>query len=374
MNKIGIDCRLWSESGVGRYIRNLVNQLAQIDRHNQYTLFFRKKEFEEVALPGKNFEKKVVDIRWHTIAEQFKFPSILNQKNFDLVHFPYFSVPIFYNRPFVVTIHDLILHHYPTGEASTLPLPLYRLKYLGYQFIIRQVARKAKNIITVSESTRKEIIKYLHVKENKITVTLEGIDSAIISISNNKTLVKEPYFLHIGNVYPHKNTDRLLQAFQKVISTHNGVKLIFVGKKDFFFSKLIQNINKNSMTNEVLYIGEVSDSELASLYKSALALITCSLMEGFDLPLLEALANKCLILASDIPVHHEITQDNALFFNPYDVENIVEKMKNVLDSGNAGRYSEMKKKGILRSEQFSWRDMAARTLNIYESCFSATSV
>src|SRR5882672_11359440 len=127
--RIGIDARLWNETGVGRYIRNLVANLAQIDKTNEYVLFV-KTGFKIKDLGFKNDKWKIVetDIHWHTLKEQLLFPAVLNKENLDLMHFPYFSHPIFYNKPFVVTIHDLIMNHSLTGKASTFPYPLYLMK------------------------------------------------------------------------------------------------------------------------------------------------------------------------------------------------------------------------------------------------------
>src|SRR5579872_4995215 len=112
--KIAIDCRLWNETGVGRYIRNLVEELGFLDSKNEYIPFFKKEEYETVPLPGKNFQKRLADIPWHSLQEQREFKKLLEKENVDLVHFPYFSYPIGYKRKFVITIHDLIIDHFPT--------------------------------------------------------------------------------------------------------------------------------------------------------------------------------------------------------------------------------------------------------------------
>src|SRR5688500_10441305 len=159
--KIGIDCRLWNETGVGRYIRNLVWELSRLDKKNKYVLFFRKEEFEKVCSPGKNFQKRLADIRWHSVKEQTSFIPILRRENLDLIHFPYYSLPVFYGGPFVVTIHDLIPLHRKTGQASTLPSPLYRAKLLAFKFIVSVAARSAKKIIAPSIASKEDIVKYL---------------------------------------------------------------------------------------------------------------------------------------------------------------------------------------------------------------------
>src|SRR5258708_1802045 len=270
--KIGIDARLWSETGVGRYIRNLVKNLAEIDHKNQYILYLTENEFKTVELPGKNFEKRLTFIRWHTLQEQLLFASLLYKDTLDLVHFPYFSFPIIYNRPFVITIHDLILHHFPTGQASTLPLWMYRTKLESYKFLITRGAKKAKKVLTVSNTTKGEIVDHLKVPENKIVVTYEGIDESLQlamkhPIKDNQN--KNKYFLYVGNAYPHKNLERLLKAFAQFAKDAPKVNLILVGKEDFFYTQLNKLRWELGLGSVVIFKHDVSDEELVSLYRHA---------------------------------------------------------------------------------------------------------
>ena len=300
-----------------------------------------------------------MDIHWHTFEEQLKFPAILDKENLDLVHFPYFSVPIFYNKPFVVTIHDLILHHFPTGQASTLPWPVYWIKLLGYRFVMKMAAQKAQKIITVSQATKDEIITHLHAEPNKIVVTYEGIDEKITNSKSQITnkIQNTKYFLYVGNAYPHKNLERLIEAFR------NDAHLILVGKEDFFYKRLKEKVRKMGLENRIIFLGEVTDGELVGLYKNALALVAPSLMEGFGLPILEAMSNKCLVLASDIPVHHEIAGDVAIYFDPKNVDDMSKKMMSI-------EISDRIQKGLDKAKMFSWEKMAKETLSVYESSIS----
>src|SRR6266702_2246304 len=225
--RIGIDARLWNETGVGRYIRNLVWQLQILDTKNEYVLFVSKRlKTEDLGFKNDKWKIITTDIHWHTTEEQIRFPKILEKENLDIVHFPYFSVPIFYNRPFIITIHDLIINHYPTGKASTLPSPIYYFKLMSYKFIIKQAAKKARKIIAVSQATKNEIVQHLGVLEEKIFVTYEGV------IENSKFKVQnvpkgilvtkfqfenQKYLLYVGNAYPHKNLERLVDAFALVV-------------------------------------------------------------------------------------------------------------------------------------------------------------
>lgn len=380
--RIGIDARLWMESGVGRYIRNLVKNLLLIDKKNEYVLFVLSKDYEEIKaeLLIKNDKWKIVktDIKWHTLSEQLKFPSLLYKENLDLVHFPYFSVPVFYNKPFVITIHDLIINHFPTGTASTLPSYLYNLKLMGYNFIISEASKKTKKIITVSNATKKEIIEHLRVPEDKIEVTYEGVgkefSNSNFQIPNNSQntkykILNTKYFLYVGNAYPHKNLERLLEAFKSLKFKYPDVSLVLVGKEDYFSKRLKDKVKSVNIDNKIIFYGEVKDSELINLYKNAKALIMPSLMEGFGLPLIEGMANKCTILCSDIEVFKEICKDAAFYFNPKDILDIVNKIEE-LYLNKEKDLEKRKEIGLERSKLFSWEKMARETLKIYESSIS----
>ncbi|HUD04860.1 MAG TPA: glycosyltransferase family 1 protein [Patescibacteria group bacterium] len=424
--RIGIDCRLWEQTGVGRYTRNLVENLQKVDKKNDYVLFMRKEDHDAIQnskFKIQNSKWKIVktDIKWHSLSEQLKFPTIIRREHLDLMHFPYFSVPIFYNRPYIVTIHDLIINHFSTGKASTLAYPSYLAKREAYEFVIKQAAKGAKKIITPSNATKQEIIDHLKIAENKIDVIYEAAE-----IKNQESRIKNQeygkYFLYVGNAYPHKNLERLVQAFKILTRGTIGVnigatrqsrfsddarqtlsqsskstrslneslsskpvnndatafdlpqsglahdpslsnlKLILVGEKDYFY----QRLEKENQSDNIIFYGKASDKELVSLYTNAVVLVAPSLMEGFGLPVLEAMSLGCLVVASDIPAFKEIAGDNALYFNPQDENDIYLRLKDVLE--NEEKYREEKlEKALRKSQQFSWEKAAEQTLNVYES-------
>lgn len=370
--RIGIDARLWNETGVGRYIRNLVENLLEIDTANEYVLFVDQKTALELKSQNKIARKNVkiieTNIRWHTLEEQELFPKVLEKENVDLVHFPYFSVPIFYKGPYVITIHDLIIHHYPTGKASTLPSLVYWIKLLGYKYVIKKAAQHSQKVITVSEATKKEIEKHLHVPGEKITVTYEGVENgAKFKTQSSKFEFKDhKYFLYVGNAYPHKNLDRLVEAFGLVCEEDPEVKLILVGKDDYFYRRLKDTVSKLGISQNIIFAGFVTDEELQGYYQHAKAIIMPSLMEGFGLPGLEAMRLGCPVLASDIPSLKEIYQDAALYFDPLAVDSMHATIRKVLtERKSVDLYIEKGKKRVLF---FSWKKMTEQTLKIYESC------
>ena len=373
--KIGIDARLFNQTGVGRYTSNLIENLLETDKSNNYVLFVRNEDFDQVKLKIKNLTRSTssgqelkiirVDIPWHSIKEQVYFSQILNNENLDLVHFPYFSVPISYNRPFIVTIHDLIIHHFPTGKASTHPSFIYMLKILGYKYVISRACKNAKKIIAVSKATKDEIVDHLKIPEDKISVIYEAADQ---QISNPKSQIANKsintkYFLYVGNVYPHKNVEKLINAFEILLQYFPNAELIFAGKEDYFYKRLKNFVKKLGHEKNIKFSGYVPDEELSNLYKNAVALVVPSLMEGFGLPPLEAMSNMCLVLASDIKALKEICGEDALYFDPYDENDMAEKMK----AAYLGEFDrEIIERGFERSKEFSWRKMAKETLKIYK--------
>lgn len=378
--KIGIDARLWNETGVGRYIRNLVEQLQKIDKTNTYILFVRRADISSIKhyISSEKWKLVNTDIRWHTLQEQLHMPKLLEKEDLNLVHFPYFSVPILYKGKFVVTIHDLILHHFATGQASTLPLPLYNLKLYGYKYIISKAAKKAQRVITVSQATKDEIIKHLKIPKEKVVVTYEGVDKKISNgksssnLSEDKQIlnIKEPYFLYVGNAYPHKNLTHLLLAFRKLIKERaSKVKLILVGREDYFYKRLKQKVKNLELSDSVVFKDYVTDEKLGYLYSHALAVVLPSLMEGFGLPGLEAMSRKCLVLASDIPVHREIYSQAALYFNPQNIEEIKNMLLSVLNTPKS-EFNKNIDLGAARTIQFDWEKMANQTLAVYQEAAS----
>ena len=362
--KIGIDCRLWDETGVGRYTRNLVLNLQNLDKKNSYALFVLSKDRKEILeqIPNDKFKIIGTDIKWHTLGEQVKFPQILNRENLDLMHFPYFSVPIFYNRQFVVTIHDLIQNHYASGHASTLPYPLYLLKRIGYRKVLNYAVSKSRKIIVPLMSVKEDLIKTLKVPGDKIIVTQEGFDSNIRKGKVSENILKaskDSYFLYVGNAYPHKNLETLIKSFNSI---KPNVNLVLVGKEDFFYKRLKERKNPR-----LIFLHNVSDSELFHLYTHSVAVVSASLMEGFGLISLEALGAGAIPVVSDIPAFREVCGDAAIYFDPKDIQDIVKKLKQALDLKDSEK-KEIKTRAGVVVKKFSWQKMAKETLGIYESC------
>jgi glycosyltransferase involved in cell wall biosynthesis len=177
--RIGIDCRLWNEGGVGRYIRNLVWNLAELDKKNEYVLFLQSNNslIHNSQLTNRsNVEIKYTNCKWHSLSEQITFWQELEKEKLDLMHFTYFSHPILYNHPFVITVHDLTILKYKTGRATTKSYPLYLLKRRGYTEVLKHGIYKSVKIIVPTRFVKQDILENFRVPAEKIVVTYEGAD------------------------------------------------------------------------------------------------------------------------------------------------------------------------------------------------------
>jgi len=366
--RIGIDARLWNETGVGRYIRSLFQYLAEVDKENEYIWFFGKKEFESIELPSKKWKKVQTNIHWHTLAEQLILPWVFYRQKLDLLHFPYFSFPILYPKKFVVTIHDLIFDHYKTGKASTLPGWFYIIKKIGYHTVLWASVKRAEKILTLSTDAKNEIVDHYHAKPDKIVVTyesgkLEDPRTAFIGGEFDQMRKLQPYILYVGNAHPHKNVEMLILAMQK-LRQKRDIRLVLVGSDTFFYPKLREFIKEKKAQEYVIVIGSVPNEAIAGWYHFAQALVTASKMEGFGIPPLEAMSVGCPVIVSDIPVFHEVYGDAAVFFDQNDPLAIAERIDKTL--ANKVLLKQLIERGHKKANSYSWKKTVEETAAVYK--------
>lgn len=371
--KIVIDARMYGteNGGIGRYIMKLVQELQAIDKKNEYVLLLRKKHFDSLNTPER-WSKELVDIRHYSFSEQISLAHKLKSLNPDLVHFPHFNVPINYKGDYIVTIHDLLMHKRTGMGATTLPYWLYLVKRAGYKTVFNKAISRAKKIIVPTNFVKNEIAKAYPDTLDRLSVVYEGVDEGVFKqkvssgyLRRNK--IEKPYFLYVGSVYPHKNVERAIEAVVALNSqSDKKIKLVIVTPRNVFQERLNQFTNNQNARDVVHFTGYVEDHDLSVLYSNAAAFVYPSKEEGFGLPGLEAMANECLVVASDIPVFKEVYKDNALYFNPLDFSSIEKAMKEALLLSEVDR-EKIVKKAKKFAEGYSWRNNAKETLNIYNS-------
>ncbi|MFA5359166.1 MAG: glycosyltransferase family 1 protein [Patescibacteria group bacterium] len=373
--KILIDARMYGprgSKGLGRYIKEIIDGLVRQDSQNEYVILLQRENWDDFAeKPG--FHKVLAPWRWYTLAEQIYLPRLIKKEKPDLVHFPHFNVPLFYFfSPFVVTIHDLLLRQYPSRRASTLGPIKYWLKNIGYRLIVWAAVWRAKKIITISDFTKTEILKYYPlVDRNKIEVVYEGVSKLekemIEKKDDNDVLLRynitDPFILYVGSAYPHKNLDKLILAFARPEKNWTG-KLVLVGKKDYFYQRLEEGVQELN-TKSVLFLGYIPDSDLAVLYRQARVYVFPSLYEGFGLPPLEAMSWGLPVVASDIPSLREVIGDAYEKFNPKSVSDILQKIKNVLTDNV--KQEKLRYLGLEQIKKYNWDATVKKHIDIYHA-------
>lgn len=365
MKKIGIDARLYSQTGVGTYLKNLIYFLEKKELKDElFYIYLLPEDYNRLSFQNKNVIKKRVNYRWHSVGEQLGFALKLYSDGLELMHFTYFSYPVFYWKKFITTVHDVTPLLFKTGKASTKNQLVYNIKHLFFRIILRCQIEKAIKIITPTYTVKKQLEDIYGEKiSKKIYPIYEGVNYQILKSKENKELGKKfnNFFIYVGNFYPHKNVEKLIQAFS-TIKTSN--KLLLFGPSDFFKSRLFQLINRLKQEKRILFVNSLSTENLVFFYKNALALIHPSLSEGFGLPLIEAAHFNCPIIASDIKVFKELLGDNYLSFDPNNVNDMTEKIKSFIEQKPKFNYENILKR-------YSFEKMTDETVKIYQEVLSS---
>lgn len=361
---IGIDARLMSETGVGRYIRNLISGLEGISTNHRFFVYLSKKGFESFIPASDRFIPRLADVHWHTASEQVLLPKIFMADRLDVLHEPYVSIPIFYPGRMVVTVHDLTLLTKTTGLASRLPKAVYTLKKMGLRTIMSRGLSNATKIIAVSRATADDIVSHYPRTAGKITVISEGVDEQLIQTPIQKPDVPQPYFLAVGNAYPHKNLAFLCEAFVRYREkSGEDIRLVLAGREDYFYRKLAGNPSFIRGGDHILRVEPETDTQLANLYRGAEALVFPSAAEGFGLPIIESLALGTPVLCSDIAVFREVAGTHATYIPVGDADAWAKTL---------GGKQYRKRIPVAVSEHiietYSWKNTARQTLDLYEHC------
>jgi len=300
--------------------------------------------------------------RYLSLKGSLKLLNKLRQSPY-LVHFPsqhFGRHGLFLRKPFIVTVHDLVRICFPFAN-ETIPQKLgLKLDVLGL--------RKAQHIVAVSKCTKTDLIRYLKIPATNISVIYNGVDCNVF-----KPLACRrydfPYLLYVGTERPRKNLITLFAAFS-ILKRNNillDLKLVKVGspgRMSKFRQATLHEIRRLGLENEVIFIDYASDEDLATYYSSAVALVMPSLYEGFGLPLIEAMACGCPVIAANSSSLPEVAEDAALFFTPGDSLELVRLVQRVVTEPTTR--NEMIGRGFDRVTHFSWERSAQETLQLYQ--------
>lgn len=358
---IAIDARIIYTS-TGRYVDRLLQYLQQIDSTNDYVVLLRAKDYDRWQPTKPNFRKEIADYPPYTFREQLAFAWQLYQLQPDLVHFTAPHPPLLYFGAQVTTVHDLTLINF-VNKRKTNPLKdLYknRLKPLVFKGVMRSIVRRSQAIITPTNFVRQQLITGYNGDPDKITATHEAGEKPSTKSSPIAKLKGKKFILYVGNAYPYKNLETLVEAFH--IAKLKDHQLVLAGKPDYFYRELGEFVAQRNIQN-VYFPGFVSDEELAWLYQHAKLYAFPSLSEGFGLPGLEAMTYGLPVASSTATCLPEVYGEAAVYFDPTDPHDIAKVITSTLNDGKL--LAKLKKAGPNHAATFSWERMAKHTLDIY---------
>lgn len=257
--------------------------------------------------------------------------------------------PLFYKNQ-IITIHDLSFFANPRWFS--------RAYTWFYKLATPIVAQSAKKIITVSEFSKSEIIKYLNVDRSKITVIHNAVANELVDKNLAEKFIEEKYVLAVSSIDPRKNLQRLLNVFAE--PELQNMKLVLVGKKAEHFNVKLKQLSQN-----VVFTGYVSDEDLKKLYKNSELFIYPSLYEGFGIPPLEAMSNNSAVILSNIPSLKEIFGDAADYVDPYNESEIKQVLLRCLSSNNIR--DTLKQKGMNKSTEYSWEKSGNSLISLIDT-------
>jgi glycosyltransferase involved in cell wall biosynthesis len=359
--KIVIDARN-RRSSTGRYTDRLIENLQDIDNTNNYTILIEPGD--NWRMKNKNF--RTVPCRFAQFSfnplDQIAFAWQLHRLKPDLVHFTMTQQPLLYFDRIVTTTHDLtMLEH---TRPSRFPAWLHSIGMVLYRFLFWWSHRKSDRIIVPTNYVKGDLAKLEPFTAKKTVVTHEAADLPVSGKPEPLKGVKQPFILHVGAPYPHKNIKRLIQAFAKLKKTNPNLQLILPGNmKDQFKRDFAKWVGASPARDSIQAPGFVSDEELKWLYENAEAYVLPSLSEGFGIPGLEAMLHGCPLVSSNATCLPEVYGEAAHYFDPKDTDDMAKKMDEVIADKKLQK--QLVEKGKKQVKKYSWAKMAEETLGVY---------
>lgn len=361
---IGIDARMVAGvSGIPRYIEQVTTHMAAQKTPHTFVLFVlpeTKKQIEEgVYLETlQSWQIIAVDIAWYSWQEQVILPRIFSKYHIDIMFFPHWNVPLWYNKPYIVMIHDLIMYHFPKREATTLGPLMYAIKDAVHRQVVAHAAKHAQTIMVPTQFTKQDVCSTLKIDPNKVVVNYEApLPMVAPPVDTLQPCIDTPYVLYVGNAYPHKNLSRLLAAWKIVEQQHSRLSLVLIGQESHWYDNLTQSEDYAALERIYTYHG-VDDTQLANMYACARAFIFPSLYEGFGLPPLEAMQHGVPVIASSASCLPEVLGEAAIYIDPYNPEHIAHTILQVVQDTDI--QSMLLHNAAKQLAQFSWEKHVQR--------------
>lgn len=355
---IAIDARVIN-SGTGTYVAKLLKYLQEIDTSNNYTVLLREKDKDYWKPSAPNFTTRIAEFDNYSIAEQVGFKKLLDELSPDLVHFCMPQQPIFYRGRRVTTMHDMTLLKTYNSDKNWL---VFHIKQFIGRYVWKRVATLSDHVIAISENTKREYQEFTHISDDKLSVIYEAGEAEINKIMPYTALPFEEFVLYVGQQPDYKNIRRLIQAHQVLLETHPNLGLVLVGRMnpDTAANKRWSDTQGH---RNVHFTGYIPDSQRDWLFTKTRAYVFPSLMEGFGLPPLEAMAYGTPVVSSNASCMPEVLGDAAEYFDPLDVNDIAAAIVRVVDDEVLRQNLVMR--GHAQVAKYSWKRMAEATHAVY---------
>lgn len=355
---IVIDARVIN-SGTGTYVAKLLKYLQEIDTTNNYTVLLREKDKDYWKPSAPNFTTRVAEFDNYSLAEQIGFKKLLDELSPDLVHFCMPQQPILYKGKRVTTMHDMTLLKTYNSDKNWL---VFHFKQFLGGFAWKRIAKISDHVIAISENTKREYQEYTHIPDERISVVYEAGETELDQVEPYDALPFKRFILYVGQQPDYKNIRRLIRAHQKLLETDPELGLVLVGRMN-------PDTTANKKWSEaqghrnVHFTGYINDPQRDWLFTKTLAYVFPSLMEGFGLPPLEAMAYGTPVVSSCTSCMPEILGDAAEYFDPLDVDDMAAAIKKVISDETLRQ--DLVARGHAQVKKYSWKRMAKQTHAIY---------
>lgn len=366
--RIAIDARgvnWYKGTGIGTYTDNILTQLLNIDDENYYHLYWSGDDYERFN--SQNSKIIMTSKKHHRFFQQNYIPGNLQKEKIDIYHVPQNGIGLCdsIRCKKVITIHDLIPYIMPETVGKG-----YLLKFLKE---VPDIIQYVDAIITVSNWSKKDILKFFPIDSEKVYVTPLATDIKYKALDKEwcrymiekKLNIKKPFLLYIGGFSPRKNVRSLLMAFSRIYHDLNkDYVLVITGSLRDEGNSLKELCDNLQISSQVIFTGFIEEDMLPLLYNAAELFVYPSFYEGFGLPPLEAMSCGTPVITSNVSSIPEVVGDAGILIDPYDTSNLMEALVNTLN--NEPLKEQLSKAGLNRASQYSWKRTASETLDTYK--------
>lgn len=365
--KVGINAHLLSgeagyrRAGIHQYIAQVLRHLPWEEGEPTYVVFTQQKNlFEDMpAITAVSSRLSTTNRLLRIFWEQVVWPWQLRQHNISLLHSMAFVTPLLSTCPAVITVYDLSFLHFPER------FPILQRLYLSSQ--TRRSCRRARRIITISESSRQDVHRFFGVPLSQIDVVVPGVDPVYQPLPADQVAAfrhkhhLDRFVLHVGTLQPRKNIPVLIEAMAQLADPE--LKLVLVGGKGWLYDDIFRQVQALGLAERVIFTGYVPDDELPLWYNAAELLVFPSVYEGFGLPVVEAMACGTPVIAANCSSIPEAVGEAGLLFAPDDVETLVKQMTAVLTDTDL--QNKLRQQGLNHARAFSWARAGRETAAVY---------